>query len=140
MCLHCRRLRHGGGSYSAADGLITTPPRQPPPLALRRHTSALLSPPADEQPGGAGRAPRGSFADGGAGASGVQMGFSSDWDPSAVLVCPDEGLTFTLTMTRINPACIPFPDHANSYKTRMYCNASRLIVYALQRPLRQGGG
>ena len=89
--VHVDRLWRSGGTYSAADELITTPPRQPPPPALRLQVAAVLSPPSGEQPGAAGRAPRGGIcrgAEGGArGEGAVQMGFNSNWDPSAVLVC-----------------------------------------------------
>ena len=81
---------YGRGSFDAASELLTTPPRQPPPPALRRR-GAAASPPSEEQPAGVyGPARRGSLgrAEGGTGSEGggVQMGFSSDWDPSAVLV------------------------------------------------------
>ncbi len=84
-----RTAAYSHGVFDAASELLTTPPRQPPPLALRRR-GAAASPPSGEQPaGGYGPARRGSLggAEGGMGGEGgVQMGFSSDWDPSAVLV------------------------------------------------------
>ena len=86
------RRWHAGRMAGISDELITTPPRQPPPPALRHRAAGQLSPRLpNEHLVGSGRALRGSSGDGGRGGAGgergVQMGFTSDWDPSAVLVC-----------------------------------------------------